>query len=391
MGWGRIMGKGMDKMMDKMKKILILLTVILTGNLVFAQIQVKSEENKSIVNTLTNLSKEQAAIIFNQTKDFPNKTQLSIAFIENRVTKFYGIIKENDTVKFINNKDMIFEIGSVSKVFTATLLANAVLNNKIKIDDKINTFFKFTFKNNIELDFKSLANHTSGLERLPSNLDLSETNLSNPYKEYDEAMLNSYLKDELKLNHQTGEQYEYSNLGMGLLGYALGVMQKSNYKKILKDEIFYKYKMTGSFTCACESEVETGLVRGLDNDGNEVSNWDFDVLSGAGGILSTVTDLSKFVNAHFNPENRELELTRMPTFTVNEKMKIGLGWHIVKTESGKEIYWHNGGTGGYSSSIAMDTELKNGIIILSNVSAFNPDMRNIDNLCFSLMKNLEKK
>ena len=377
-----------------MKRVLILLTVILIGNLVFAQNEAPEKvtaEGKNIANTLINLPQKQANIIFNQTKKFPDKTQLSIAFIENGTTKFYGIIKENDTIKFIDNKDRIFEIGSVSKIFTSTLLADAVLDKKIKLDDKINAFFKFTFKNSIELDFKSLANHTSGLERLPSNLDFSKINPNNPYKEYDEAMLNSYLKDELKLNNKTGEQYEYSNLGAGLLGYTLGVMQKSNYGKLLKEKIFNKYKMPRSFTCTCENEFETGSVKGLDSNGDEVSNWDFDVLVGAGGILSTVTDLSEFVNAQFNTENKELELTRIPTFTVNEKIKTGLGWHIIKTGPDKEIYWHNGGTGGYSSSVAMDTELKNGIIILSNVSAYNPDMKNIDNLCFELMKSLEER
>lgn len=347
-------------------------------------------ENKNVVNALTDLSKEQTEIIFNQLKVFPNKTQVSIAFIENGRTQFYGIVKENDTIKYIDNKDKVFEIGSVSKIFTATLLADAVLGKKVKLDDKINPCYHFQFKDNIQLDFKSLANHTSGLERLPSNLDLSKVDANNPYNEYDKDKLNSYLKNELKLSPNTpGKEYHYSNLGAGLLGYTLGIVQKSDYESLLKDKVFKKYKMTNSFTD--RNQIKTELVKGLNDKGNEVSNWDFDVLLGAGGILSTVHDLSKFAIAQFDARNKDLTLTRIPTFTVNEEMKIGLGWHILKTGPDREVFWHNGGTGGYSSSIAIDIQYKNGIVILSNVSAFHPDMGNIDKLCFELMKYLEKK
>ena len=117
-------------------------------------------------------------------------------------------------------------------------------------------------------------------------------------------------------------------------------------------------------------------------------NWDFDVLFGGGGILSSTEDLVKFANAQFNPKNKELALTRKPTFDIDESMKIGLGWHILKTDKGFNWVWHNGGTGGYSSSMVIDAEKKNGVIILSNASNIND---NIDDLCFKLMKQIEKQ
>ena len=113
------------------------------------------------------------------------------------------------------------------------------------------------------------------------------------------------------------------------------------------------------------------------------------VLAGAGAILSTVEDLSKFALAQFDKENNELILTQEPTFKVNDNMQIGLGWHILKGETGRELIWHNGGTGGYTSSMGLDIENKNGIIILSNVSAFNEKMGNIDQLLFELIETLD--
>lgn len=132
------------------------------------------------------------------------------------------------------------------------------------------------------------------------------------------------------------------------------------------------------------------LVKGQNSNGEITSNWDWDVLFGAGGILSTTEDLVKFADAQFNPKNKELTLTRTPTSDIDENMKIGLGWHLLKSKNGKDLVWHNGGTGGYSSSMTLNTNDKTAVIILSNLSAYHPKMRNIDGLCFELIKETEK-
>lgn len=343
-------------------------------------------ENQT-VNSLNNYPENIAKSIFSKAKDFPNNTQLSIAIIQNGKTNYYGIIKLNDTIKSIENQNKVFEIGSITKVFTSTVLASLVTENKIKLTDNINSYLPFAFKNNIQISFESLANHTSGLPRLPENLDLS--NESNPYKTYGKNKIEEYLKKFLKLENDTSKIYSYSNLGAGLLGYTLGITQKTNFQKLLQKEIFDKYKMTNSFTSS--ENLNNSLVKGLDENGNEVVNWDFDALFGGGGILSTTEDLAKFANAQFDIKNKALTLTRNPTFTIDQQMDIGLGWHILKSEDSNNLLWHNGGTGGYSSSMIIDTSNKFAVIILSNVSAFNPKMENIDELGFELTTELNTK
>ena len=143
--------------------------------------------------------------------------------------------------------------------------------------------------------------------------------------------------------------------------------------------------MTSSFTSS--QNLGNRLVKGLDRSGKVVSNWDFDALIGGGGILSTTEDLVKFASAQLNPENKELALTRKPTFNLSESMKIGLGWHILKSKTGKDLHWHNGGTGGYSSSMAINVEGKTAVIILSNVADINDE---IDGLCFGLINKTNK-
>ena len=343
----------------------------------------KNTESK-VINTLSNYPTEIAEIIFAKTKDFPNKTQLSIAVIQNGETNYYGIIKENDTIKPTKNQNKIFEIGSITKVFTSTVFASLIEDKKLKLTDEINTFYSFSIKDNTKISFQSLANHTSGLPRLPENLDLS--NETNPYKNYGKREIEEYLKNLLKLENEPLKISSYSNLGAGLLGYTLGLSQKTSFQKLLQKKVFDKYKMTNSFTSS--QNLNNKLVKGLNGNGEVVINWDFDVLFGGGGILSSTEDLVKFANAQFNPKNKELAFTRKPTFDIDESMKIGLGWHILKTDKGFNWVWHNGGTGGYSSSMVIDAEKKNGVIILSNASNIND---NIDDLCFKLMKQIEKQ
>jgi CubicO group peptidase (beta-lactamase class C family) len=257
------------------------------------------------------------------------------------------------------------------------------------LEDPINNYIATPLKDGTKISFKQLANHTSGLPRLPTNFGLSAMlNPGNPYERYTDEKLVEYMTKELSLAQPAGEKYAYSNLGAGMLGYVLCQLTASNYQMLIKEHVFSKYNMTRSTTI--REEVKNHLVTGRSEAGKEVSNWDLAALVGAGGILSTTEDLSKFALAQFDVSNTELALTRTKTFGINENMDIGLGWHLIKSKTGSVWSWHNGGTGGYTSSMAIDTERKNGIVILSNVSAFSKDMKNIDNLCFDLMRTLEK-
>jgi len=340
----------------------------------------RSESDKT--PALSSYPGEIADLIYAKTKDLPNHTQLSIALVHDNQTTFYGIMIENDSVKPADNQGKVFEAGSITKVFTSTVLASLVNEGKIRLNDSINPYYPFPFKEQRNITFLTLANHTSGLPRLPGNLDLSDA--SNPYQNYTAKELEAYLKTIMTLENEPSETYSYSNLGAGLLGYTLGLTQGTSFKELLQKRVFDRYGMTASFTRSADAGER--LVKGLNANGDTTSNWAFDVLAGGGCVLSTTADLARFAIAQFNPENRELALTRVPTFAVHETMKIGLGWHILQSETGQVLIWHNGGTGGYSSSMAINMAEKVAVIILSNVSAFHPASGNIDRLCFALIR-----
>lgn len=321
-------------------------------------------------------------------KDFPQYTELSIAVVEGKDVSFYGFIKKDSTFELKENTTAIFEIGSITKVFTSTLLAHQVVNKKMKLNHLVKKFLPFKLKGNPKITLESLSNHTSGLPRLPDNLfPMMVNNPDNPYKGYDAEKLKEYCTKQLSLTNEIGEQSNYSNLGAGLLGYAIEQKTKKSYEDLLQEFIFKPLKMNQSTTD--QSLVEAQLVRGLDPDGKVTSNWDLEVLAPAGNVLSSVQDLSKFVIANLDIEHPVFKLQQTKTKIINKNMAVALGWHIIQSKTGKKLHWHNGGTGGYTSSMAIDVQNKNGVVLLSNVSAFHPKMGNIDALVFELMESLK--
>ncbi|MFA6126156.1 MAG: serine hydrolase domain-containing protein [Bacteroidales bacterium] len=358
-------------------KIKALITFFLLLNVAFAISQ---------THTVTDA---QQKLIAESLKSFPVETQVSFAFIENGVVTFYGLKQEKDSMVPVSNYRNNFEIGSITKVFTSTLLADFVLEGKVKLDDPINDYIGIPLRDSIRISFKQLANHTSGLPRMPSNFAVTAMlSTNNPFKNYDAGKLKKYLADELRLDSEPGRNSVYSNLGAGLLGYVLCEIADQDYETLLQRYIFSKYSMINSTTL--RDKIAQQLVKGLNAKGEETPNWDLSVLIAAGGILSTVEDLSKFALAQFDPTNKELELTRVKTWMNPAGLDIGLGWHFVKSKIGAEWPWHNGGTGGYTSSMAMDIGRRNAIILLTNISSYHSNSKRIDELCFALMKTLKQ-
>ena len=212
----------------------------------------------------------------------------------------------------------------------------------------------------------------------------------NPYKYYDQFDLNNYLENLLDIDENTKGSYLYSNLGVGILGYTLAKIYGLSYEQLFQKYVFSKYKMH-STTFNVEL-AKNELVPGLDEQGNEVSNWNFSILAPAGGILSNVEDLAKYVLAQFDDSDQELRLMRKKTIGIDGQFDMGLGWHIINsTKSNDQLYTHGGGTGGYTSSILVDLKNEIGVVLLSNVSAFNPANIKIEVLSYDLIKNMREK
>lgn len=338
-----------------------------------------------------NVSETQIALIEKHLAGFPNETQAAIAYIQADSACYVGVRRTNDSLVRVENRDSVFEIGSITKVFTSTLLVHAIGEKKAQLSDRPSSFYTFAFKEEEKggkaISLQSLSNHTSGLPRLPTNMEeIMKKNPDNPYKGYDQGMLESYLRNELSLESVPGTRYLYSNLGAGLLGNVLEHALSMSYERALQQKIFEPLGMEHSTTY--REDVQSRLVAGRNPAGAITPNWDLNSLKAAGAILSCAQDLVKFAFANFSADSL-LAMQREKTFTIDEKMDMALGWHILHQQQGEYWHWHNGGTGGYRSSMALDVAGKKAVIILSNVSAFHPQSDHIDQLCFELMRSLE--
>ncbi|MCC6462948.1 MAG: beta-lactamase family protein [Saprospiraceae bacterium] len=329
----------------------------------------------------------QVDSIAEKVASFPGNTQLAIALLRDSSVSFYGVWRDQDTLRTVSNAGAVFEIGSISKVFTATLLAAAVEKGQVSLDQPVREHLSFIPPESPAFTFRQLANHSSGLPRLPQSMAMAALmHPENPYRDFDEPKLEQYLSSVIKTRRQPGEQYEYSNLGAGILAFALSRIEKQSYEELLQATIFRPLGMQHSGTR--RETLEDRLVRGQNPAGQVVPNWDFIALAGAGAVLSSVEDMARFGQANFDTLNPVFHRQQEETFSVNSNFKVALGWHIILTRAGERWLWHNGATGGYSSSMALDVVQKRGIVILSNVSAFHPQMKNIDALCFALLKTL---
>ncbi|AXT52608.1 class A beta-lactamase-related serine hydrolase [Aquimarina sp. BL5] len=331
---------------------------------------------------------EIKSIIEDNTREFPDNTELSIAIIDNEKTEYIGVIKKGNTLEVIDNKDRIFEIGSITKVFTSILLSDLVNKQQATLDETLQEQFDFTLKEGSDITLSQLANHTSGLEREPSNFESADYNFEDPFANYTNELLHNYLKDEVVLNNSSGSQYEYSNLGMGLLGHIISKKTGKTYENLLQEIILEPLQMNNS-TSVVATVNPTQIVTGLDENGNEIPNWNFsNVIVGAGGIVSSVTDLEKFTHKNFL-NDPVYNLPQASTYPIHEDINIGLGWHIFEDEDITALF-HGGGTAGYVSFLSVEKRNKRAVIVLSNVSAFHPNSGQIEDLGIDMLYHISE-
>ena len=266
--------------------------------------------------------------------------------------------------------DTIFEIGSITKVFTSLLLADAVERKEVALTDPVSTYLPETVKvpeRARAIALRDLANHTSGLPRLPTNLAPKDG--SNPYADYSVEQLYQFLSG-YQLTRDVGSQHEYSNLGAGLLGHALARRAGMDYEALVKARVLGPLGMrdTGiTLTPAMKARLAAGHTPSLE----PAANWDLPTFAGAGALRSSANDMLTFLSAAIGytsspltPAMAKMLAERWPAGS--SSMEVALGWHIMKTPGGGEIIWHNGGTGGYRSFMGYNPRTRVGVVALSN-------------------------
>jgi D-alanyl-D-alanine-carboxypeptidase/D-alanyl-D-alanine-endopeptidase len=258
----------------------------------------------------------------------------------------------------------LFEIGSVTKTFTATILAGMVLDGSVSLDDPVSKYVpkdvRVPSRDGKQITLLNLATQHSGLPRLPTNMQPANPN--DPYADYSLADLYAFL-DSYRLTRDPGAQFEYSNLGVGLLGDALANRAGESYAQLLHDRVLAPLHMDDTWLQTTARQV-ADVAAGHNGDGTPVPEWNFQALAPAGAIRSSLADMLKYLRCNLGqgPLAKACLFAQQPrdSFPGNQ---IGLIWW---TDDTTKIIHHGGDTAGYHAGIAISPDHTRGAVVLSN-------------------------
>jgi len=244
----------------------------------------------------------------------------------------YGSLEKGDSRPL--NADTMFEIGSVTKVFTSLLLADMVQRREVALTDPVAKYLpadvKMPERNGRAITLQDLATHTSGLPRLPTNFTPKDP--ANPYADYSVAQLYQFLST-YTLPYDIGSRYDYSNLGGGLLGHVLARHAGMDYEALVRSRITGPLGMT-STSVTLSADQQRRLAVGHNDRLASVLNWDLPTLAGGGALRSTANDMLTFVAANLGATPSPLVSAMSAMLTDRRPTGMpGLDWRSVGTFS----------------------------------------------------------
>ncbi len=264
----------------------------------------------------------------------------------------------------------VFEIGSVTKTFTATILADMVLRGEIALDDPAQKYLpasvRMPSRNGRVIAIRDLATHTSGLPKIPANL--VQTDPQNPYASYSVKDLYDYLSA-YQLTRDPGARFEYSYTGVGLLGHILFLHANKSYEQLVTERVLLPLKMNNT-RIALTPTMRAHLVQGHDKAGDAKEPWDLPTIAGAGALRADMHDLLLYLAAQrdtvHGPLAKAIALTHQNFHAgPNAATTVGLAWHREQL-NGKLVIYHSGETGGYHAYIGFNPATGANAILLSN-------------------------
>lgn len=349
-----------------------------------------TDKLKETIQSLVNNNKTNAAIV--------------VGLVDPNGTQFYGYGNMSNANPITVDKDTIFAIGSITKVFTTILLADMVNSGLVNLDDPIEKYFPPSVKaptyNGQKITLENLATHTSGLPEFPGSHCVSNFNGTDDEDSLQARLFfiecdKNYTFDQLyqdlsntTLTSEPGLKFEYSTFGISLLGHILALKSGISYDRLLEERILNVLGMNSTsivFSDAQKSRLAIGHL-----NGQELPFWNTSrPIAPAGGLHSSVADMLKFASANLGLIDTKINTAMKEShiiihdsrlgkaFSNNYTAYVSLGW-IIATDFGIQIVEHNGETAdGYNSFIALNTSKERGIVIIASASSIDIDIANI--------------
>jgi CubicO group peptidase (beta-lactamase class C family) len=337
-----------------MKNLVSFLILLATGNQSGAQSQKKDSLNSFVQN------KTNAAFV---------KTKVPgilVLYGQGNQENLYTTGYADPEKKLVFDRNTFFEIGSITKTFTAYILLSVLREKKIADTSSIISFLPAEVQMNraiASISFLHLMNHTSGLPRLPGNFELKENDLQ-PYQRYDSKKLFDYLAT---AQPNRPGKYEYSNLGAGLAGVLAERISGKSFPTLLDQYIFLPFRMVDKKNTL---ENSVNKSQGFIDSGVNAEYWNMDVLAPAGGLKCTGAEMIKYLQAMVKPnEDRSrkiIDSLTAVTYQLSPNMAIGRGWHSIHLKGKPVVYWHNGGTYGFSTYAGFTKTTGHWVMVVVN-------------------------
>lgn len=294
-----------------------------------------------------------------------------------------GIVKDGEVVlakaygyadveeKTAANAKTIYQLGSVTKLFTGHVLAHLIEQGDMALTDRLATFFPELDSFPIPPDgtpitVRDIATHSAEFPRYPENLDRQDPH---PIKGYTRAAMMTGIQ-QVEIDTATGYRYNYSNFGYGVLGLAMEFRTDTTYEALVQQHILEPYGMTSSSVTQADTQHSRLAVPYLAvNPEQRTEPWDMGTLSAAGNIFSNVDDLNQFM-LHLLTDKAVNRTQQQKLLRINDTWSYGLGCFVIDSETYKTpVIYHGGDIDGYASSLTLYPEHRLGIVLLTNYGA----------------------
>ncbi len=266
----------------------------------------------------------------------------------------------------------IFELGGLSKIFTASLIELLVQDSVLDYKTPFNQYLDSIYhnKNMMDLTIGDLVSHCSGLPKLPYEFGIKEKEKNNPYAHYTKEDLLKFYKD-FKKEEDFENTYFYSSINFALLEIAIEQCTGKSFEDILNQKLFAPLGMNNSFIHPYQSNSKQATT-GFSISGNPVPALKFQSFAASNGIKSTMEDLIKFVQVNLEEGDSMigtyLDNTHQPmqATKINKETKVAKGWHVLDLKKYYNVILHSGSTNGHRAFIGFVKESKTGVVVLCN-------------------------
>lgn len=290
----------------------------------------------------------------------------------------YGTLEKN-AIKPPDPKSL-FQIASISKVFTGLLLSKAVIDNKIRLNDSVKSSLDIKRNDEFltEITYEQLVTNTSGIPDLTASGIYWKEFIKSPLDPYKSSKVKQFTEVMNTISINQDSKYEYSNVGFSLLAYALTDIYNIDYNngigynELLQKEISSNLGFENTTYFPINSQTHN-LSKAYSPLGFELPHWEHHMYHGAGGLYSTAEDLAKLIQSQMrlndNRISKVIEKTHKVYFQDGEKT-LGMPWNI---ENNGELYWFTGYSYGNTTYIGFNKKTNKGIVILLNTFSLDID------------------